>query len=111
MYSKIFHTTSLEWQPSGIDGVTFKTIDGDMTTGKSVVLYHFEPGSVVPAHTHTQSDELGYVLEGEFIEGGVAYHAGSVFSAPAGTVHGEHRTNTGATVMFVLSDTLDFVMA
>ena len=111
MYTKTFHSNSLEWQPSGIDGVTFKTLDGDMTAGKSVVVYHFDAGSVVPAHSHTHSDELGYVLDGDFIEGGVAYHAGSVFAAPAGTVHGEHRTNTGCTVMFVLSDTLDFVTA
>jgi hypothetical protein len=26
-------------------------------------------------------------------------------------VHGEHRTQTGCTVMFVLSDTLDFIPA
>ena len=111
MYTKMFHTNSLEWQPSGIDGVTYKTIDGDMTTGKSVVIYHFDAGAVVPAHSHTHSDELGYVLDGDFIEGGVTYHAGSVFAAPAGTVHGEHRTATGATVRFGLSDTLDFVNA
>jgi quercetin dioxygenase-like cupin family protein len=111
MYTKTFHSNSIDWQPSGIDGVTFKSLDGDMTTGKSVVVYHFDAGSVVPAHSHTQSDELGYVLDGDFIENGVSYHSGSVFAAPAGTVHGEHRTQTGCTVMFVLSDTLDFIPA
>jgi len=111
VYTKKFHTESLDWLPSGIDGVTYKTVDGDMTAGKSVVIYHFDAGSVVPAHSHTHSDELGYVIDGDFIEDGVTYHAGSMFAAPAGTVHGEHRTATGCTVMFVLSDTLDFVTA
>ena len=111
MYTKSFHADSIEWQPSGIDGVHFKVLDGDPATCAAVTIYKFDPGSVVPAHHHTKADEVAYVLEGEFIEGGVTYKAGSVFTAPAGTVHGEHRTQTGSTVMFVLSRELDFIPA
>lgn len=111
MYTKSFHADSLEWQPSGIDGVHFKVLDGDLATSASVVVYRFDAGSTVPAHLHTKADEVAYVLNGDFIEDGVTYEAGSVFAAPAGTVHGEHRTATGCTVMFVLSKELDFIPA
>ena len=109
MYTKQFHADSIDWIPSGIEGVNYKILDGDPATMASVVVYKFEPGSVVPHHLHTQADEVAYVLDGEFIEGGVAYKAGSVFAAPAGTTHGPHETKTGATVLFVLSQQLDFV--
>lgn len=111
MYTKNFHADSLEWQPSGIEGVHFKVLDGDLATTAAVVVYRFDAGSVVPAHSHTKADEVAYVLDGDFIENGVTYKAGSVFAAPAGTVHGEHRTVNGATVMFVLSRELDFIPA
>ncbi|MCR6666704.1 MAG: cupin domain-containing protein [Methyloversatilis sp.] len=60
-------------------------------------------------HLHTEADEVAYVLDGEFIENGRRYGPGAVFAAPAGTVHGPHETDTGCTVMFMLSKTLDFV--
>jgi len=111
VYTKNFHADSIEWQPSGIDGVHFKVLDGDLATGAAVTVYKFDPGSVVPAHFHTKADEVAYVLEGDFVENGATYSAGSVFAAPAGTVHGEHRTVNGAVVLFVLSRELDFIPA
>jgi quercetin dioxygenase-like cupin family protein len=109
MYTKEFHADALAWQPSGIDGVHFKVLDGDPATTASVVVYKFDPGSTVPAHMHTHADEVAYVLEGNFIENDKSYGPGSVFAAPAGTSHGPHNTQTGSTVMFVLSRELDFV--
>jgi quercetin dioxygenase-like cupin family protein len=111
MYTKSFHTDSLEWTPSGIDKVDFKVLDGELATTASVVVYRFGPGSVVQAHSHTHADEWAYVMDGDFIENGITYKAGSMFTAPAGTVHGEHKTVNGCTVMFVLSKGLDFVPA
>lgn len=111
MYTKSFHTDTLEWTPSGIADVDYKVLDGDLATSAAVVVYRFGPGSVVQAHSHTVADEVAYVLDGDFIENGVTYKAGSVFTAPAGTVHGEHRTTNGCTVMFVLSRELDFIPA
>jgi quercetin dioxygenase-like cupin family protein len=109
MYAKQFHASTLDWQPSGIDGVDFKVLDGDPASGPSVVVYRFEPGSSVPAHRHTDADEVAYVLDGDFIEAGAVHEAGSVFAAPAGVEHGAHRTENGCTVLFVLSRQLDFV--
>ncbi|MBU0604246.1 MAG: cupin domain-containing protein [Gammaproteobacteria bacterium] len=109
MYAKQFHANALDWQPSGIDGVNFKVLDGDPASGPSVVVYRLDPGSVIPAHRHTESDEVAYVLDGDFIEGDTTHEAGSVFAAPAGVEHGAHRTESGCTVLFVLSRQLDFV--
>lgn len=109
MYTKAFHADSLEWQPSGIEGVDFKVLDGEVATTASTVIYKFGAGSQVPAHLHTQADEVAYVLDGQFIENGKTYGPGSVFAAPAGTSHGPHTTDTGCTVMFILSKGLDFI--
>lgn len=111
MYTKEFHADSLDWLPSGIDGVNFKVIDGEVATTASTVLYKFDAGSSVQSHLHTQADEIAYVLDGQFIENGKTYGPGSVFTAPAGTTHGPHSTDTGCTVMFVLSKGLDFIPA
>ncbi|WP_374337629.1 cupin domain-containing protein [Methyloversatilis sp.] len=109
MYPIQFHADELAWQDSGIAGVRFKILDGNPAERASVVLYRFEPGSVVAQHLHTGADELAYVLEGAFIEDERIYGAGAVFAAPAGSGHGPHRTDSGCTVMFVLSAALDFV--
>lgn len=111
MYTKSFHSDSIDWTPAGLEGVEFKTIDGDLATTAAVAIYRFAPGCVVVPHLHSVTDELAYILDGDFIEDGVTHRAGSVFKAPAGTVHGEHRTKDGCTIMFVFSRELDFVPA
>lgn len=109
MYTTQFHADDLSWQANGIDGVHYKVLNGNPAEGPSVVVYRFDPGSAVQNHLHTEADEVAYVLEGEFIENGRRYGPGAVFAAPAGTAHGPHETDTGCTVMFMLSKTLDFV--
>lgn len=111
MYTRQFHADTIDWQASGIEGVHFKVLDGDPASSASVVVYKFDPGSTVQTHHHTQADELAYVLDGQFIENGKIHPAGSVFGAPAGTQHGPHTTDTGCTVLFVLSRELDFIAA
>lgn len=109
MYEKQFHADELAWQATGIDGVEFKVLDGDPGTGPSFVMYRFAPGSVVPEHFHSKAAEVAYVLEGELIEAGKPCKAGTVFTASAGVSHGPHETRTGCTVVFALSEQLDFV--
>lgn len=47
-------------------GVHFK-IDGKETGGVfSIVEHPVQPGTLVPPHTHSNEDELSYVIEGEF---------------------------------------------
>lgn len=63
----------------------------------------FEPGAVVPKHTHP-GEEVGYVLEGELtveIQGkpAQAVKAGEVFFIPANTVHSGKNTSKGQTVV------------
>ncbi len=63
----------------------------------------FEPGAVVPKHTHP-GEEVGFVLAGELtveIAGkpAQAVKAGEVFFIPANTVHSGKNTSTGQTVV------------
>lgn len=111
MYQIAKHEKDIDWTPADLPGVSFKLLSRNPDTGASVALYRFDPGSSVPKHWHSESDETGYVLEGEFIDNGKAYGPGSVFYGQSGTTHGPHLTNTGCLVLFVLSGKLDFFIA
>jgi quercetin dioxygenase-like cupin family protein len=63
----------------------------------------FEPGAVVPKHTHP-GEEVGFILSGELtveVEGKPAqtFKAGDVFFIPAGTVHAGKNTSKAPTVV------------
>jgi quercetin dioxygenase-like cupin family protein len=63
----------------------------------------FEPGAVVPKHTHP-GEEVGFILSGELtveVEGKPAQtlKTGDVFFIPAGTVHTGKNTSKGPTVV------------
>lgn len=75
----------------GPEGLTLKA-SGDQTNGSIGVLEGTsEPGLVGPTHIHHRSDELFYVLDGEFEflvgEETVNATAGSFLFIPRGTVH------------------------
>lgn len=73
------------------------------------VLTRFEPGAIIPEHSHTRADESGFVVEGEFDEDGETYGPGSNFFGRAGTRHGPLLTPAGCTVLTHFSAELDFV--
>ncbi len=63
----------------------------------------FEPGAVVPKHTHP-GEEVGFILSGELtveVAGKPAQtlKAGEVFFIPAGTVHSGKNTSNAPTVV------------
>jgi anti-sigma factor ChrR (cupin superfamily) len=68
-------------------------------------------GASISAHSHTRAEETVYVLEGDFVEDGVAYGAGSFFAGAAGIPHGPHRTVGGCVLLTTFSGPLDFVLA
>ena len=88
-----------------------RTLHLDKESGAMAVMTRLDAGAVIPAHYHSHADETVFVLEGELVEDGVAYPAGSFFRGAKGTVHGPHKTNTGCILLTYFSATLDFVMA
>lgn len=111
MYALKLNTTAIEWTPLDFPGVSMKTLRQDSRTGAMTVMTRMQPGASIPAHSHTHADETVYVLEGDFVEDGVAYGPGGFFAGAAGTVHGPHRTVSGCVLLTTFSGPLDFVLA
>ena len=90
-----------------MDGVSIRILhkgeDGAMT-----VITRMRAGAAIPAHWHSKADETVFVLDGCFIEDGVAYGPGNYFVGAARTVHGPHSTNDGCTLLTHFSAELDF---
>ena len=90
--------------PAGAQAPGFKRVElqkKDLSAaGREVVMARaeFEPGAVVPKHTHP-GEEISYVLEGEIVtevEGKpTTYKAGDSFFIPAGTVHSGKNVGKG----------------
>jgi redox-sensitive bicupin YhaK (pirin superfamily) len=71
--------------PSGFDGVA-RTREGDITLavrnanytlGPVMLHLDLKPGAAVPAHSHKGMSEALYVVEGDFINEGKQYDAGT----------------------------------
>ncbi len=78
-----------------VPGNRVRVLRTDDETMSMVV--RLEPGTTFPAHSHP-ADEETYVLEGETWFGDLHLVAGDYHLAPAGTEHGEVRTETGCTL-------------
>jgi quercetin dioxygenase-like cupin family protein len=87
--------------------------DGDITLAVrnknyalGPVMLHLEmsPGAVIPAHTHEQVAEVLYVVEGDFINEGKRYPAGTSLHVKAGKPHGPHSTEKGCKILVLWSD-------
>jgi unsaturated pyranuronate lyase len=84
-----------------IDGVTGRPLFGE---GAMINLIEFEPGAVVPAHSHPH-EQLGFVLRGTqvLIVDGVEHPLGPMecYVLPGGVEHAAHCGPEGATVVDV----------
>ena len=107
MYQKIVDASTLDEQPLDVDGVSIRVLH-QSETGALAVVTRMRAGATIPAHWRSKADEAVYVLEGDFIEGGISYGPGSYFIGAAGTVHGPHSTKTGCALLTHFSAELDF---
>ena len=89
--------------------VTLKVLNSDESLGPAVALLRMEPGSEIPRHLHEHTTELSYVLEGDFINEGIAYSKGTEINVKPMTAHGPHTTKNGCSVLVTFSypSTLD----
>lgn len=58
-----------------------------------------KPGSTIPAHIHEHIAEVLYIIDGDFINEGKQYPAGTSLHVKAGQVHGPHTTEKGCNVL------------
>jgi quercetin dioxygenase-like cupin family protein len=107
----VIKNESLKWEPFPIPGHTGKLeaafLNRDLSQGPIVAMMKMAPGSRIPAHFHKKASETFYVLDGDFINKGVAYKKGAFFIVKPGDVHGPHSTKTGTTLMFMQSTEVD----
>ena len=89
--------------PKTKGNATLKILNSDQSLGPAVALLRMEPGSEIPRHLHERTTEMGYVLDGEFINEGISYPKGTEFNIKPNTIHGPHTTTTGCTVLVTFS--------
>lgn len=82
---------------------TIEVLNSDQSLGPAVVVLKMEPGSEIARHMHEQTTETSYVLEGDFINEGTSYRAGTEWNIKPMTAHGPHTTQNGCTVLVTFS--------
>jgi quercetin dioxygenase-like cupin family protein len=102
--SLVVQTTTMAAVPFPIPGATpdgikatLVNIDGD--SGIVTTVIHIAAGARIPAHFHKDGAEAHYVIEGDFINGGVTHGPGAFVTHPAGVVHGPHESKTGCKIL------------
>jgi anti-sigma factor ChrR (cupin superfamily) len=90
------------WQPGSVPGVEVKPLAVDAERRRRTLLVRMAPGTVYPAHRHSDLEEI-YMLEGDYLVAGVLMHAGDYCRAETGTVHEATRTLSGCVFMVTAS--------
>ena len=88
-------------------GVAAQLLNIDAERGLVTTIIHIAPGARIPAHYHKNGSEAHYVLEGDFIENGVAYGPGAFLTHAANVVHGPHASERGCKVLTLQSAYVD----
>ena len=90
------------WQPGYVPGMEVKLLAADAERRRRTLLVRMAPGTVYPAHRHSDLEEI-YMLEGDYVVAGVLMHAGDYCRAETGTVHEATRTLSGCVFMVTAS--------
>src|ERR1700740_1635168 len=93
--------------------------NANYTLGPVMLHLVLKPGAVVPEHLHKGMAEALYVIEGDFINEGKQYSAGTSLHFKAGKAHGPHTTKNGCKLLILwtertskgAADLSDFVLA
>ena len=81
-----------------IPGVAIKPLRVDRAGNTQTSLWRLQPGSAIPAHSHSSEEEC-MVLEGEILWGGQAYGPGDFLVARPGAHHEPFLSPQGALLM------------
>jgi quercetin dioxygenase-like cupin family protein len=66
-----------------------------------------QPGDVIARHYHGGQAQTLYILEGDFIDEGTSYSAGTELNVKPNTHHGPHSTETGVTFLAMFTGNVD----
>ena len=90
------------WLPLKVPGAWVKLLSLDAQRGYAVVLGKLDAGARYPAHQHIHAEQI-YVLTGDLHIGDHRLGAGDFHQADAGSEHGVNHSETGCTILAVLS--------
>jgi anti-sigma factor ChrR (cupin superfamily) len=82
---------------------TLKILNGDESLGPALALLRMEAGSEIARHLHEQATETLYVIDGDFVDEGVSYPAGTELNVKPMMAHGPHTTKNGCSVLVMFS--------
>jgi anti-sigma factor ChrR (cupin superfamily) len=86
---------------------TMQVLNADAEIGPGLLRLVMQPGDVIARHFHAGQAETLYILEGVFIDEGIAYPAGTELNVKPGTHHGPHTTETGTAFLAMFTGHVD----
>lgn len=98
----IFGKDSSDWINLRVPGASVKLLSMDSQRGYAVVLGKLAPGARYPEHRHIHAEQV-FVVSGDLHIGDRRLDAGDFHHADAGTFHGENYSETGCTILAVIS--------
>lgn len=90
------------WRQLPVPGASVKLLSLDAERGYAVVLGRLAAGASYPSHPHRHAEQI-YVLAGDLHIGARALRAGDFHEAAAGTRHGINHSETGCTILAIVS--------
>ena len=88
------------WQEAG-DGILFKPLHMDKTTGIATSLVRMPPGAALPVHQHLGVEQF-FIIEGDCYVAGQQLGPGDYHRAEAGTIH-ETTYTVGGTLLLLIA--------
>jgi anti-sigma factor ChrR (cupin superfamily) len=97
--SRLVDVDALTWQTTRFEGIVYKPLLFDRTSGIATVLMRMAPGSVLPDHEHVLIEQT-WVIEGHLVDKagpdqGMECKAGQFIWRPAGSRHSACSPNGG----------------
>jgi len=106
--SKYLDTTDMPWRAfDEAPGVSFRTLKTHRPGTGVTLMLRFAPGASYPAHRHPAGEEY-FVLEGELLDAGKTYGAGTYVWHPPGSSH-RPSSPQGAVVLIRLPEAIELV--
>jgi quercetin dioxygenase-like cupin family protein len=87
-----------DWEEYGVPGIQRCVLFRDLGRNLQTSLIRIAPGVEAPQHPHPQAEEC-YVVQGDFITSRTTLLAGDYIRSPAGSSHGNSRTENGCVLL------------
>jgi putative transcriptional regulator len=102
-FTFIRETTVKEgWKELPVPGARMKVLSVDPAVGSVTALVRLEAGAHYPMHRHRGPEQV-YLVEGDFHIGNQVLRTGDFHRAEAGTTHGVSHTESGCTMLVMVS--------